>query len=98
MVSNCCILIKEKLEISHTVFGPIAKIKTITWQLFTTVSTRITFTNMGFISRRHIRLLDATNYELIRSDRNRHGGGVACFIRNDLSYNTKSFLSSEMYS
>ena len=32
------------------------------------------------------------NYDLIHSDRNRHGGGVACLIRNDLSYNTKSFL------
>ena len=29
------------------------------------------------------------NYDLICSDRNRHGGGVACFIRNDLTYNTK---------
>ena len=36
------------------------------------------------------------NYDLIRSDRNRHGGGVACFIRNDLSYKTKSFLPSEI--
>ena len=36
------------------------------------------------------------NYDLIRSDRNRHGGGVACFIRNDLSYNTKSFLPSKI--
>ena len=36
------------------------------------------------------------NYDLIRSDRNRHGGGVACFIRNDLSYNMKSFLPSEI--
>ena len=35
------------------------------------------------------------NYEPIRSDRNRHGGGVACFIRNDLSCNMKSFLPSE---
>ena len=25
------------------------------------------------------------NYDLIPSDRNRHGGGVAYFIRNDLS-------------
>ena len=38
------------------------------------------------------------NYDLIRSDRNRHGGGVACFIRNDLSYNAKSFLLSEIES
>ena len=36
------------------------------------------------------------NYDLICSDRNRHGGDVACFIRNDLSYNTKLFLLSEI--
>ena len=42
--------------------------------------------------------IQTENYKLIRSDRNRYDGGVACFIRNDLSYNTKSFLSSEMYS
>ena len=32
------------------------------------------------------------NYDLTCSDINIHGGGVASFIRNDLSYNTKSFL------
>ena len=36
------------------------------------------------------------NYDLIRSDRNRQGDGVACFIKNDLSYNMKSFLPSEI--
>ena len=36
------------------------------------------------------------NYNLIRSDVNRHGGGVACFIRNYLSFNTKSFLPCEI--
>ena len=36
------------------------------------------------------------NYHLIRSDSNRYGGGVACFTRNDLSNNTKSFLPSEI--
>ena len=36
------------------------------------------------------------NYDLIRSDRSRHGGGVACFTRNDLSDNNKSFLPSEI--
>ena len=35
------------------------------------------------------------NFDLIRSYRDRHGGGDACFIRNNLSYNTKSFLPSE---
>ena len=36
------------------------------------------------------------NYDLVRSDRNRQGGGVACFIRKDLSYNTKPFSPSEI--
>ena len=36
------------------------------------------------------------NFNLFRSDRNRHGGGLACFIRNDLYYNTKSFLPPEI--
>ena len=31
------------------------------------------------------------NYKILRCDRNRHGGGVACYVRNDLSYNTLSF-------
>ena len=36
------------------------------------------------------------NYDLICSDKNRHGSGVTSFIRNDLSYNTRSFLPSEI--
>ena len=28
-------------------------------------------------------------YDFLRCDRNRHGGGVACYIRNDLRYNVK---------
>ena len=36
------------------------------------------------------------NYDLIRSDRNRNRGWVSYFVRNDLSYNTKSFLPSEI--
>ena len=35
------------------------------------------------------------NYDLISSNRNRHGDGVACFI-NDLPYIMKSFLPSKM--
>ena len=34
-------------------------------------------------------------YDLLRYDRNRHGGGVACYIRNDLSYNVKSYFSKD---
>ena len=30
------------------------------------------------------------------SDRNRHGGGVACYIRNDLSYNVQSYFLKDI--
>ena len=36
------------------------------------------------------------NCDGICSDTNRHGDDVACFIRNDLSYNIKSLLPSEI--
>ena len=36
------------------------------------------------------------NYDLVRGDRNRHGGGVACFIRSSICYNIKSNLSSDI--
>ena len=35
------------------------------------------------------------DYKILRCDRNRHGGGVACYIRNDLSYNIISIFQSE---
>ena len=35
-------------------------------------------------------------YEVIRSDRNRHGGGVACYVRNDISSNVRSSFSDEI--
>ena len=31
-------------------------------------------------------------YDLLHCERNRHGGGVACYVRNDLSYNAKSYF------
>ena len=34
------------------------------------------------------------DYKIFRCDRNRHGGGVACYIRNDLSYNIISVFPS----
>ena len=34
-------------------------------------------------------------YDLLRCDKNRHGVGVACYIRNDLSYNVKSYFSKD---
>ena len=36
------------------------------------------------------------HYDKIRSDRNRHGGGIACFIRNDLILKHKSFFPSDI--
>ena len=31
------------------------------------------------------------DYKILRCDRNRHGGVVACYIRNELSYNIICF-------
>ena len=36
------------------------------------------------------------NSEILRFDRNQHGGGVACYIRNDISYKLIYFLPSEI--
>ena len=38
------------------------------------------------------------NYKILQCDRNRHGGGVACYIRNDLSYNILSVFPREIKS
>ena len=38
------------------------------------------------------------DYKILRCDRSRHGGGVACHIRNDLSYNIISVSPSEIES
>ena len=35
-------------------------------------------------------------YDLLRCDRNRHGEGVACYIRNDLRYNVKSYFPKDI--
>ena len=42
--------------------------------------------------------IEIDNYKILRCDRNRHGGGVACYIRNDLSYNIISVFPSEIES
>ena len=36
------------------------------------------------------------NYEILRFDRNRHRGGVACYIRSDISYKLNSLLPNEI--
>ena len=42
--------------------------------------------------------IEIDNYNILRCDRNRRGGGVACYIRNDLSYNIISVFPSEIES
>ena len=38
------------------------------------------------------------DYKILRCDRNRHGGGVACYVRNDLSLNIISVFPREIES
>ena len=40
--------------------------------------------------------INIDGYELVRSDWNRHGGGVACYIRNDISFSVRGDFSSEI--
>ena len=39
--------------------------------------------------------IDLDGYDLIRKDRNRHGGGVATFIRNTINYKIRSDIMPE---
>ena len=38
------------------------------------------------------------DYKILQCDRNRHGGGVACYIKNDLNYNIISAFPHEIKS
>ena len=40
--------------------------------------------------------INIDNYKILRCDRNKHGGGVACYIVNDLSYNILSVFPCEI--
>ena len=40
--------------------------------------------------------INIDNHKILRCDRNRHGGGVPCCVRNDLSYNILSLFPSEI--
>ena len=31
--------------------------------------------------------IDIAGYDVLRKDRNRHGGGVVCYIKNNISFN-----------
>ena len=35
-------------------------------------------------------------YQILRCDMNRHGGGIACYIREDIGYNTKECISKNI--
>ena len=37
------------------------------------------------------------NYKILSCDRNRQGGGVVCYVRNYLSYNTLSVFPREVF-
>ena len=40
--------------------------------------------------------IDIENYTIIRRDRNRNGGGVACYIRRDICFNELNIFSSDI--
>ena len=40
--------------------------------------------------------ISIANYKILRCDRNRHGGGVAYYMRNDLSYYILSVFPCEI--
>ena len=42
--------------------------------------------------------IEIDDYKILRCDRNRHGGGAACYIRNDLSYDIICVFPSEIES
>ena len=42
--------------------------------------------------------MEISNYEFLRCDRNRNGGGVACYIRSDIGYLQKQFFPKEIES
>ena len=40
--------------------------------------------------------ININGYSIIRNDRNRNGGGVACYIRDDLCFNKKNIFSNSI--
>ena len=40
--------------------------------------------------------VNINGYRIIRNDRNRHGGGVACYVKNDLCFNTKKIFPNSI--
>ena len=40
--------------------------------------------------------VNINGYSIIRNDRNVHGGGAACYVKNDLCFNTKKIFSNSI--
>ena len=40
--------------------------------------------------------IQTNGYDLLRCDTNRQGGGVACYIKSELSYNVKSYFPKDI--
>ena len=40
--------------------------------------------------------LNINGYIILKSDRNRKGGGVACYVRADLCFNTRNIFSNSI--
>ena len=40
--------------------------------------------------------MQISNYQFLRYDRNRNGGGVDCYIRSDIGYPPKHFFPKEI--
>ena len=44
----------------------------------------------------YIKPVKINGYSIIRNDKNRNGGGVSCYIRNDLYFNIKNIFSNSI--
>ena len=40
--------------------------------------------------------VNISGYSILRSDRNRYGGGVACYVRADLCFNRRNVFSNSI--
>ena len=41
-------------------------------------------------------MIEIDGYNILRFDRNRHGGGVACYVRNDLSFTKRNYFPHDI--
>ena len=62
---------------------------------------RANSSNAAFIGTSESKLvlrseIQINNYDVLRRDRNRNGGGAACFIRSDTSYIQRQYFPEEI--